>query len=252
MNKRELMAYKSVTGYNLSQLEKDYFQNLILEFIYRSESKLYFKGGTALQKVYGIKRFSEDLDFNYVDDFNPLQCVKNVIEYLNKLGFKAGLKDEYSNKFGESYYIFIEGFLFDGNSISLCKISFDFRYGDVYLEPLRKKVEPVYDDLPDYLLLALGLDEIASEKVRAICTRDKARDIYDLYKLIKKNVAFNMDLVNKKLKTYDIVFDKFIFESKIKEKERIYESEMRILTKVYPSFNECFELIMGWFEVNFK
>ena len=64
MEKNELSVYKSKLNYNLGQLELDYYQHLILSKIFEKYNTIYFKGGTCLQKCYGIKRFSEDLDFN--------------------------------------------------------------------------------------------------------------------------------------------------------------------------------------------
>ncbi len=67
MEKNELIQYKTKTNYNLSQLELDYYQHLILSRLFEKFNTICFKGGTCLQKCYGIKRFSEDLDFNFVD-----------------------------------------------------------------------------------------------------------------------------------------------------------------------------------------
>jgi predicted nucleotidyltransferase component of viral defense system len=64
---------------------REYLQVLILKELYKIESgrKLYFTGGTYLRLVEGLKRFSEDLDFN--------------TKFLTKPGFEklmAGLRDE--------------------------------------------------------------------------------------------------------------------------------------------------------------
>ena len=47
-------------------LLREYLQFLILEIIFSSNisTKLSFLGGTCLRIVHGIKRFSEDLDFD--------------------------------------------------------------------------------------------------------------------------------------------------------------------------------------------
>ena len=41
--------------------------------------------------------------------------------------------------------------------------------------------------------------EIMSEKIRALMTRTKARDLYDIYFLVRKNVKLDTQLVAKKL-----------------------------------------------------
>lgn len=45
---------------------REYLQILILKELYKTESgrKFYFTGGTYLRFIHGLKRFSEDLDFN--------------------------------------------------------------------------------------------------------------------------------------------------------------------------------------------
>jgi hypothetical protein len=48
---------------NLGNAEKDYFQDLLLLAVSRESPGLVFKGGTALFKLHGLDRFSEDLDF---------------------------------------------------------------------------------------------------------------------------------------------------------------------------------------------
>ena len=55
--------------------------------------------------------------------------------------------------------------------------------------------------------------EILAEKVRA------ARDIYDLWFLLKKGTRFDLRLVNEKLRYYEKVFEKDVFIERIKGKE---------------------------------
>ena len=46
----------------------------------------------------------------------------------------------------------------------------------------------------------MNLNEVGAEKVRAILTRQKARDVHDLYYLLeKKKIVFDGKLVDKKL-----------------------------------------------------
>ena len=61
----ELYNASKMTGFTIYQQEKDYFQYMILAAIYSKPDKnIIFRGGTALQKAYGLNRFSEDLDFS--------------------------------------------------------------------------------------------------------------------------------------------------------------------------------------------
>jgi len=64
---------------------REYLQILILKELYKIEEgrKLYFTGGTYLRLVEGLKRFSEDLDFN-----------TNILTKRTFEGLMARLKDE--------------------------------------------------------------------------------------------------------------------------------------------------------------
>lgn len=233
MDREELYKYKEKTGYSLEQVELDYYQHYILSKLYHKFNTIYFKGGTALQKCYNIKRFSEDLDFNY-----EKLDIKKIISFIGNT-FDSKIFDYNETEFGVSFSIRFKGILYAGDKRTMCKISFDFREGDIYTEPLKKIIRPVYADIDNYFLLALSQEEILAEKVRAIMTRYRARDVYDLNELLIEGVGINYDLINKKLKTYDISFDKKLFKKKINEKESIYDEEMKRLTKIYPSFEEC-------------
>ena len=71
---------------NIGFAEKDYFQELILLGISREAPELVFKGGTALYKMHGLNRFSEDLDFS-----GEIKK-RNKQGSLDFLGFKLYIK----------------------------------------------------------------------------------------------------------------------------------------------------------------
>ena len=81
---------------------KEYVELLALEWITRSEyaKKMVFIGGTCLRLVYGIDRFSEDLDFDCkelgADDFH--QMTEKLIAYLRLQGLRAELRAKDSSR----------------------------------------------------------------------------------------------------------------------------------------------------------
>lgn len=233
MEKNDLIKYKTKTNYNLGQLELDYYQHLILSKLFEKFNTIYFKGGTCLQKCYGIKRFSEDLDFNYVD-----VEINELIEFIESI-YEAKIYDYHDTKFGTSFSIRFKGILFNGTNQSMCKMSFDFRNRDIYNSPLKNIIRPIYHDLPNYFLLALSKEEILAEKVRAIVTRYKARDVYDLNELLLNGVKIEFDLINKKLHSYNKTFNQDEFVEKLEEKRTIYDEEMKRLTSIFDSFDTC-------------
>jgi predicted nucleotidyltransferase component of viral defense system len=210
-------------------LEKDlYLQGIIVEL---SKSKyfknnLVFKGGTCLTKVYfGYYRFSEDLDFTWIDQkiFEEKsakqirkiisQELNTIIKIIHDLALIHGFdfKPEKSNtnyvEFGggnkfvtfKLHYTTIQG------TKSFIKIQINFLEKLIY--PIKEhKINPIGLEFkerldleyPEYTklltkkssLFVYDLREIASEKIRAILTRKgfKTRDLIDLYKLSTKKI----------------------------------------------------------------
>jgi predicted nucleotidyltransferase component of viral defense system len=178
------------------------------------------------------------LDFNYVDIE-----IDELIEFIENI-YSVKIQDFHKTKFGSSFSIRFEGILFNGTNQSMCKLSFDFREGDIYNQPLKQIIRPIYHDLPNYFLLALSTEEILAEKVRAIVTRYKARDVFDLNELILNGVKIDFDLINKKLQTYEKIFNMEEFAEKLEEKRNIYIEEMKRLTNIFDSFDTCQKYIL--------
>lgn len=82
-------APSSISGLNLA---KEYLQSRILGIMQENGAMipLAFCGGTALRFLYGLQRFSEDLDFSLVKtdkDFTLAEYVHKVIQVLNREGY---------------------------------------------------------------------------------------------------------------------------------------------------------------------
>jgi len=71
-------------------LFKEELQNFVLNFVYNSKYKnLIFTGGTCLRKCYGLNRLSEDLNFDYIENFNINEFSNSIKDYFKKsLGYK--------------------------------------------------------------------------------------------------------------------------------------------------------------------
>jgi hypothetical protein len=74
-------------------------------------------------------------------------------------------------------------------------------------------------------------------------TRNKARDVYDIYFLISLNVEFDKILAEKKLQYYGITYSKKVFFEKLNEKSQIWVSELEPLIKNVPNFEEVIKII---------
>jgi len=77
-------------------LLREYLQFLILEIIFSSNisTKLSFLGGTCLRIVHGIKRFSEDLDFDNKELSSEefVSLAKKIVQELQRQGFDVEIK----------------------------------------------------------------------------------------------------------------------------------------------------------------
>lgn len=75
MNKQLADTLEKTLGISQEQIVREEYEMIILKKLFESElgKAFVFKGGTALRLAYGSPRFSEDLDFSVVEEFNKKQ-----------------------------------------------------------------------------------------------------------------------------------------------------------------------------------
>jgi uncharacterized protein len=247
--KEELRQLGANLGFTVYQAEKDFMQHLFLKQLYSvSGREFVFKGGTAIQKIFGLNRFSEDLDFTL--NGSHVQYKMYIEKAIKKM--KAIYETELTTEsiIKKSYHckIRIKGPLFTGHQLSYSYLKLELsQRDDLVQEPEIKKIVPIYPTLPPYTVYYMPINEILSEKVRAIMTRNKARDVYDLWFLLKKHNNIDTKLVDYKLQSYQKSFSNDDFFYSIRSKEKVWASELKILLKYIPDFheiiNEIFEMI---------
>lgn len=107
-------------------------------------------------------------------------------------------------------------------------IKIDFSQRESVIDP---KVGTIYTNLPittTSVIKHLSGEEILAEKFRAITNREKGRDLYDFLFLLKKNIKFNLKLVEEKLKFYDEKYSPKKFTERIKNwDEKELDSDLR-------------------------
>jgi len=240
LTRNGLLPYKDITGFNLGQIEKDYVQHLFLMNFYRRISnELVFKGGTALQKTYGLNRFSEDLDFTLSKKIELATIIDKVLTGMNIFGCEAIKKKIKEDEMSITFQVRAKGPLYDGTDKSLTYINLEVsKREEVLLPPVMNSVVPIYKDLPPYLLPTMNPSEIMAEKIRALFTRERSRDLYDMYFLIKKGVKASIDIVNNKLSYYNKKFEEEELFKAVKRKEKMWKSELEQLVTTVPEFNE--------------
>lgn len=245
----QLREYAKLKDLSMGNAEKDYLLELTLFIISRvSKDELVFKGGTALYKFYNLDRFSEDLDFTLIKDLDLKSMVDDIISGLKKFSINARLHDEHKFKESTSVIIRTEGPLYSGNPLSYSKIEIDINLKSSVVNPSKtEKLISIYREIPSFNLQIMDISEIFAEKTRAIMTRNKARDVYDLWFLIQKVNSIDLDLINNKLSYYNMKFSLGGFEKSIKEKKRTWTKDLKPLIPNIPDFSQLEEEILEFF-----
>jgi predicted nucleotidyltransferase component of viral defense system len=243
LNRKSLESIKTVLGFNLGQVERDYLQHILLLFLYRHAGKwLVFKGGTALQKAFGLNRFSEDLDFTSSKGEGLSELAYQIGVDAANFGFDNEV--ELKKNVSEVISYRIKGPLYDGTQKSLVVLRMDISLRErIILKEDTREVVPVYTDLAPYLVTMMDPEEILAEKIRAIMTRNKSRDIFDARFLIAKKIPINIELANKKLEYYDMKFEIEAFIENLMSKKRIWENELKPLIGYVPNFEKTVDEI---------
>lgn len=243
LTKNELLEYRIWP--NRYQLEKDYLQYIVLAEIFkRSKGKLVFKGGTALQKCYGLDRFSEDLDFT-ADSMDEIKGVEEALQAITRLYGASFKKSE--NEVSVSFNLKIEGPLFEKPQSMQTIIIEISKREKVLRKPLLIRLIPKYRDLEAQLVVVMDKDEILAEKARALLTRRRARDLYDTYFLLNKGAKIDFELINKKLEYYSKKFDLSVLISRINDLKSEWNKELGILMEYPPDFQEMAEFVLRSF-----
>jgi len=228
----ELEKIAKLKRLSLINAEKDYLQDVMLFSIYSKVGKeLVFKGGTSLYKIYKLNRFSEDLDFTLSDkrvDIEELS--KRILSNLDLLNIEGRIKEVKRHRKEINVRFLLKGPLYRGSKETQCFIPLNIRKEKVLLEPDKYSIISLYRELPNFEIFVMQEEEILAEKVRAIFTRVKPRDVYDLwFLLVKKNVTFDFSLINKKLSIYNLKFDFKEFRKRVDMVKGLWESDLRNL-----------------------
>lgn len=159
-------------------IRREFVQHQFLRFFYQQAkaSEIFFKGGTALRIIYQSPRFSEDLDF---DSKLNLSELESVIESTLELLAMDGTKSE-----------ILESKMTSGGYLGI--ITLDDLKTSLEISNRKNSIgEPntiVSDFTLPYTLISLKKESLVSEKIDALITRQKPRDFYDLYFMLRSNL----------------------------------------------------------------
>ncbi|MDI6770468.1 MAG: nucleotidyl transferase AbiEii/AbiGii toxin family protein [Anaerolineales bacterium] len=165
-------------------VRREYFQHLFLSYFYQQplSDRVLFKGGTALRMLYGSPRFSEDLDFSAsISDVHTLE--EAILGTLAAIVRENVEVDVVESKTTTGGYLAMVRFQTEHTSVSI-QLEISLREG----EKRGEAMTIVSDFVPAYTALALARDLLVDEKIQALLFREKARDFYDLYFILRANL----------------------------------------------------------------
>ncbi|MBN1896747.1 MAG: nucleotidyl transferase AbiEii/AbiGii toxin family protein [Candidatus Aenigmarchaeota archaeon] len=197
---------------NLIYIEKDYFLTHLL-YLIREVEGIYFKGGTALNKIFlNHKRLSEDLDFATDRSVND---IRDEIESLvKKVGFFTRIETDKTTAEFVRYKVYYKSY-FQKESFIILDIN---KKASIHLKPEVHEVPNFYG--VSFSVNTLNLKELIAEKVRALITRNQPRDYFDVY-YISKKWDIDMNLVEIKTGEAEELFDV----------ERVFRNAQKIHSK---------------------
>lgn len=238
ITKKELQDFARIKGLNLGNAEKDYLIDLALWSISKNTKKqLVFKGGTCLYKFHKLDRFSEDIDFSAVEHIDVDSLMNSLILDFERFGIKSVMhtKKEPSNSILVT--LRIEGPLYAGKPTTCANLGIDINMkSQMSLEPEFLSYKSIYPEITAVSSLCMKKEEIFAEKIRALTTRKRARDLFDLHFLIENNVLCSKELIEKKMKYYNKKFDLGKLIRNLKGLENKWERELKGFTTTLPHF----------------
>ena len=183
-------------------LEQDYVQSIFLQELYKDVDTIVFKGGTFLKHGFGLDRFSEDLDFTQHRSDRLKNMFEDTASRMRSYGIEGDLDRIEEDQLSFNARLRYRGPLYNRSGRSYINIEVSKR-DDVFLKPEWTRLFFDYPETRVVNVLGLGKEEILAEKLRALSTRSKGRDLYDVWFLIKQNVIPDKQLYERKMRMMD-------------------------------------------------
>lgn len=231
ISKEELTKMVEKKRLSIENAEKDYLLDAMLYYIYTEFGDLLvLKGGTCLYKLYNLNRFSEDLDFTQNKRrFDAEKFKGKVQRAMSLIGINGTAAiDSFRNEINVKFHF--RGPLYSGSKDTMCYISLNISHREKIIKPMKKElIISTYREIPSFDVFVMDETELMAEKVRAIMTRNKARDVYDLWFLLKKGIKPDINMINQKLRIYNLKYSKDIFIEKLTEKQASWKKDLEPL-----------------------
>jgi predicted nucleotidyltransferase component of viral defense system len=241
----ELKVIAGDKNFNIRIIEKDYLLTQLL-YLLRDVDGIYFKGGTALNKIFlNHARLSEDLDFTTTKKVPDIE--KQIRAKLKGTKFDKITHDKRVDKFTRlivHYKLFHE----DGTIF----IDLNQR-AKLNQKPEKHAIKHFYPGfIPEFSVNTLSKEEMIAEKVSAAISRNAPRDHFDLYTIISHKIQINQKLVKGKCKQSGHEFNiikMFKNANKLKNK---WDEDVRQLLPTETSFIQVMQTLAKHFKYKEK
>ena len=239
----ELNVIVSQHGFERKLLVKDYYITIIL-YLIKDVPGIYFKGGTAINKVLlNHSRLSEDIDFTLTRDEKEVR--KEISEIIEKSGFFTEITE------GKNVDSFLRMIVKYNSELGEGEIFIDLNKRATLLKkPEEYKINHFYSPfIPEFSIKTLAKEEMIAEKLKAAVTRNKPRDHYDVYMIIKNNLPINVSLAEEKCKGSGEEFSIIKMFNKAKTLKNRWDKDMIPLISEDITFEEMIKFLANYFKL---
>ena len=245
---REIREKARRYGVPETTVERDYAQNWLTKYL--STINMALKGGTGIRKVYiEDYRFSDDLDFTLFVEMKKESLKTQIVNAVRDAKEESGIDFGEEIVFNESpngYEVVVYFRILRGAGSPLrIKLDITKPEKEKILLPIQKKniIHP-YSEGCTANISVYSLEEIMSEKIRALFERIRPRDLYDVWylweRIDKKKV---LHILPEKCDFKGVRIDTQLLIDRKDDFANAWESSLKHQLKELPDFNKTFDKV---------
>ncbi len=239
----EFNVINSQHPFQRALLVKDYYLTVIL-YLIKDVEGIYFKGGTAINKIIlEHARLSEDLDFALTK--NQKKVKEEVSKALISSRFVRDIKE------GKEVEGFLRLIVKCRSELGDSEVFIDLNDREKLLLPTEMHNVPHFyaPFIPKFSVKTVAKEEMVADKVAATIGRNKPRDHYDVYTLLKKGMLVNMELAKMKCIEAGDEFSIIKMFNKAKTLKNRWDKDMIFLISEPITFQEIIKFLADYFKL---
>ncbi len=215
-----LKPYKCKSQRDYENALKEIIQQVTLLGLWRSKffEHALFYGGTALRILYGLNRFSEDMDFSLFkkkQEFNLDPYLKSISDELTSFGFEVSIEKKIKKQHSQIKSLFVKANTLSqltkmrasekilrsiqNNQLLKIKIELDTQPPDRFTTEVKNIFQPI-----PFQVRTMCMEDLFAGKLHAVLarkwkTRVKGRDFYDFLWYIGKQTHCHIEHLKERL-----------------------------------------------------